>query len=170
MGGSQRVAPGLLQLGAMSTTTRPVRAHRPTRWAMVGALVLLAMGIIGMHGLGLHEARAAGHAGSSTPVTSPLAADSSHPAADSASMAASEDPPSRPVPDESGHHGSSVLEVCIAALVGLGLLLVLARAAARRSWLTAPLAALAARRAAFPARARAHDPPPSLAELSLLRC
>ena len=147
----------------MTATLRLNRHRSLPRWLWVGAFIVLVMGILGMHGLALHGTGMSSHAGLAVPIAEQLDADSHH--------ASTTVVPDHVAADAGGGESDShgMVGMCIAALVGLSLalLLFLTRTRDRRPWWTVPSSPL---RFAFPAAACAHDPPPDIHKLSLLRC
>lgn len=155
----------------MTTTTRPSAPDSLARWLPVGAVIVVVLGVLGMHGLALHGTGMTSHAGLAVPITEQLDAGSHHAPVAGSTAAEPEHAAMNSGGDESGGHdmGMVMVGMCIAALVGLGLvvLLFLTRAGERRPWWSVPSSPL---RVAYPASACAHDPPPDIHKLSLLRC
>ena len=157
--------PRLVAAMARSGSSGPEeRPRAPVRAALLAVVVL---GIVGMHGLAAHcppatETTSAPHHGVST---SPHHADDAGQAASSL--------PASPLGDVfvgASDHDTVVdlcmVGACVTALAGLGWILAMARARANRAWWRAPLLRHLARPRPRPRLLR----PPTLAELSLLRC
>jgi len=138
--------------------------RNPHRWNRMGLVVVVLLGVLAMHGLGPHGTATSG---------SGLAA-----AGHGIAMATS-DLPAMPDETEAGANhgvqagppgdassGHSLVELCLAVLLGLGIALLALAARGRRSRAWAAVPGLLGRRLAH---FRSPDPP-SLSQLSLLRC
>lgn len=153
-------------MGRSETSAR--RGHHA--WSLRGGLLaLVVLGILGMHGLDIHGPPQAVH----TDATSIASASSHH--ADDANDAGNPTTRAHASPTSDASVSSAErstagdlckIGVCIAALAGLIWLLAMARGRANRPRWRTPLRT----HLALP-RLRPHLPrPPTLAELSLLRC
>jgi Family of unknown function (DUF6153) len=129
------------------------------RWATIGLLGILLIGVFAMHGLASHHVTDVGHG--------EIGATASIPDMSSPAGMSEADPCEAAVCQKGDHEASTVLlTLCIAVLVGIAVLLVGALAATRRSAVP--------RRTCIRHRIRpvplGGPDPPNLHQLSLLRC
>lgn len=167
------------------SSRRDTDTTAPRGWITVGLFVVLVLGVLGMHGLAAHGVPGAGHHGGAQAAALPHAEPQAPPTALASATHADDTttagcqcdagPTTTALSsavrvdgagESTGGHGAGLLELCLAVLTGIVLVLLLTAAIVR-----APLGRL--RRASTQAvrvlRARAPDPP-SLHQLSLLRC
>ena len=160
----------------MSLSTVSAGRGRPVAWPRAGILTVVLLGILGMHGLAAHCPPSGDDLGEVSTVSmgshGPDQADvlmlgSVAPVATDQVAAPSEHQPERaPAEGSSGLNGMGLVGACIVALVGLGLVLAIARARGHRAWWASPISTRQ-----ILTRVRSRLPrPPTLAELSLLRC
>jgi hypothetical protein len=137
------------------------------RWATIGLLAIVLLGVLVMHGLASHLVPGVGHGEMGAAIGSldtPSAVGTSHKDVCQASVC----PTERLVDAGAGGHstGTVLLTLCLAVLVGVAALLILALIAARHfalhRWIHI-------HQPMIPVRQGGPDPP-SLHELSLLRC
>lgn len=134
----------------------------PIGWGMAGLLLVLLLGIIGMHGVGPHGVGA--HP--AVAVVNDGATERGHMTAGTteASNGAVFDADGTPTTGD--HRPTGLLELCMAALVGFAVLLLIGLTAGRWPGLRLRIQHL---RIAAQGAARSSDPP-DLTRLSLLRC
>jgi hypothetical protein len=137
------------------------------RWATIGLLAILLLGVLAMHGLASHLVPGVGHGEMGAVIRSlemPSAVGPSHEDMCEASVCPTERLAAAGAGGQST--GTGLLTLCIAVLVGVATLLILALVAARHS---APHRWVRIHHPMMPIRCGGPDPP-SLHELSLLRC
>ena len=137
---------------------------RPAGWVLAGLLFVLLVGIVGMHGLGPHGASSIGHheaglqaggdGGAEVGGIDPTMA-----------VVVAVDHQSTEVSGAADEHGSAIVELCLAVLLGLATFFLLLGATGRRRTSVLP----AHPHQTWAGRGRA-PVPRSLAQLSLLRC
>jgi MYXO-CTERM domain-containing protein len=151
----------------MNVAARSRAASPSLGWALRGLLLVLLLGIFGMHALSPHGSEASAHSAtqSGPPLAGHGAAAGDMPPDGSGKPAQLEMVPVT-VSSEGSDPGGSTTELCLAVLLGLGLAALLALAASRRSvrLRIRPAVWLPLSRSQFLPR------PPTLSELSLLRC
>ena len=141
--------------------------RNPAGWGRAAVLTMVLFGILGMHGLAAHCCPSGSHGTEMTVVSAgPLRADKAEPTV-----------MREPAASEAGHralssdqgaddHGLGMIGICIVALAGLALTLSIALVRKHRTlWRISPRVWLRTPRP----RSRLQRPP-TLAELSLLRC
>ena len=141
--------------------------RNPAGWVRAAVLTMLLFGIVSMHGLAAHGWRSGSHSTEMAVVSAgPLLADQAEPTMMD-EPATGEAGHSAQSPDQgSGDHHLGMVGACIVALVGLALALSMALVRQYRTlWSIPPRVWLRTR----PPRSRLPRPP-TLAELSLLRC
>lgn len=159
-------APGITHpptLAPMSRTAMTRALDRPAGLGLVGLLFVLLLGIVGMHGVGPHGLDSGEHHQLLPVVVSDVASDDGSHATMAAVVAVAHEPVD--VVGTADDIGRGMVVLCLAALFALSIFLQRALAAARRPTSRPPMRSACVR----VGNARGPDPP-SLAQLSLLRC
>jgi hypothetical protein len=150
----------------MTIRQRTDGLFRTPGYATIGVFAILLLGVLGMHGLASHVVPGVGHGEMDAAIGTldvPAAIGTSHDVCQ-----ASVCPTARLVDASDGGRspGTGLLTLCVAVLVGASGLLILALVAAR---LFVPHRWIRIRQSIMPVWCGGPDPP-SLHELSLLRC